>query len=136
MHLINLSIILIKQERIKKIEDAKVRSGIELSNIYSKETNIEKLLKDNELKVTNLSILNSANYQNALLEIKKGNWENALKSLNEEAIKNPDSAEVFYNRGIVKFRLENEKGSCEDWKKAEKFGSKQIKYIPQFKDCK
>ena len=59
----------------------------------------------------------------ALSEI--GELEKAIKEFNLIVEIEPSFYKVFYNRGLIKKKLGDLKGACEDWKKAAELGDEE-----------
>ena len=64
---------------------------------------------------------------NAKAKYKSSNYKKAIVDLNKAIKIQPKYANSYLLRGMCKAKLENLKGACRDWKKADKLGSRKAK---------
>jgi tetratricopeptide (TPR) repeat protein len=89
--------------------------------------NYDASIADFTFAIEKSSIENSEYfYYRAISYHQIGNKENALKDYDKAILLNPKNAEAFYNRGLVKKEMNDQKGYEKDLETAKKLGFKDL----------
>ncbi|MFI5148917.1 MAG: tetratricopeptide repeat protein [Bacteroidia bacterium] len=73
-------------------------------------------------------------YNLSICKSKTGDYQAELDYLNRAIEQDPGDSDYFHNRGMVKLRLGNKRGACEDFTKAAGMGNERSKHFVV--DCK
>ena len=82
-----------------------------------------ELTKDEKLKMSVCYIII------ALGDYKDKKLEDAIKHLDSAVLYNPDNPDAYYNRALIKYRLNFKNEACVDLEKAKELGKKDIQEI-------